>query len=50
MDQMEEVVAAAGPLRGKALSRARTALRSARKPQLFDRKQALKDLAALLAG
>jgi beta-N-acetylhexosaminidase len=50
LDQMEEVAAAAGHLRGRALSRARAALRSARKPQIFDRKQALKDLAALLAG
>jgi beta-N-acetylhexosaminidase len=48
MAQMEEVAAAAGYLKGKALSRARTALRSARKPQPFDRTQALKDLDALL--
>lgn len=50
MDQMEEVAEAAGSLRGKALTRARAALRSARKPQPFDRKQALKDLEALLSG
>ena len=50
MDQMEEVAAAAGHLRAKALSRARAALKSARKPQPFDRRQALKDLATLLAG
>jgi beta-N-acetylhexosaminidase len=50
MDQMEEVAAAAGPLKGKALARARAALRTARKPQPFDRKQALKDLEKLLPG
>lgn len=48
MDQMEEVAAAAGSLKGKALSRARAALKQARKPQPFDRKQALKDLETLL--
>jgi beta-N-acetylhexosaminidase len=48
MDQMEEVAAAAGVLKGKALSRARAALKVARKPQPFDRKQALKDLEAVL--
>jgi beta-N-acetylhexosaminidase len=50
MDQMEEVAAAAGPLKGKALARARAALKLARKPQPFDRKLALKDLENLLAG
>ena len=49
MDQMEEVAEAAGFLKGKPLARARAALRSARKPQPFDRKQALKDLDRLLA-
>lgn len=49
MDQMEEVAEAAGVLKGKPLARARAALRSARKPQPFDRKQALKDLDRLLA-
>jgi beta-N-acetylhexosaminidase len=48
MDQMEEVAAAAGPLKGKPLARARAALKTARKPQPFDRKQALKDLESLL--
>ena len=48
MDQMEEVAAEAGVLKGKALARARTALKAARKPQPFDRKQALKDLEAVL--
>jgi beta-N-acetylhexosaminidase len=49
MDQMEEVAEAAGFLKGKPLARARAALRSARKPQPFDRKQALRDLDHLLA-
>ena len=46
--QMEEVAAAAGTLKGKALSRAKAALKAARKPQPFDRRQALKDLEAVL--
>jgi len=41
--EMEEVAGAAGELKGKSLRRARAALRSARKPQLFDRKAAMKD-------
>jgi beta-N-acetylhexosaminidase len=49
MDQMEEVAAAAGVLKGKALSRARAALKTARKPQAFDRRQALKDLESLVS-
>ena len=48
MDQMEEVAAAAGALKGKALARAKAALKMARKPQPFDRQQALKDLEAVL--
>ncbi|MCA3560994.1 MAG: beta-N-acetylhexosaminidase [Aestuariivirga sp.] len=48
MAQMEEVAAAAGVLKGKSLARAKEALKAARKPQPFDRKQALKDLAAVL--
>ena len=48
MDQMEEVAAAAGFLKGKALARARAALKQARKPQPFERKQAMKDLETLL--
>ena len=35
--------AAAGDLRGKALQRARAALRTVRRPQPFDRKAALRD-------
>jgi beta-N-acetylhexosaminidase len=49
MAEMGEVAAAAGTLRGKALARARAALKTARKPQPFDRKQAVKDLETLLA-
>lgn len=48
MAQMEEVAAAAGALKGKALSRARAALKAARKPQPFDRKMALSDLEVVL--
>ena len=47
LDEMREVAAAAGPLKGKAAGRARTALRYARKPRRFDRRAALKDLALL---
>lgn len=48
MAQMEEVAAAAGALKGKSLARAKAALKVARKPQPFDRKQALRDLEAVL--
>lgn len=44
LDEMQEVAAAAGDLKGKALRRAKAALKSARKPQAFDKKTALKDL------
>ncbi len=50
MAEMEQVAIAAGKLRGKALRRARAALKSVRKPQAFDRKAALKDLQALVLG
>ena len=50
MAEMQEVADAAGPLKGKALRRARAALKTARKPQAFDRKAALADLEALAAG
>ena len=43
MDEMHEVASAAGELKGKALRRARAALKSVRKPQVFDRKAAIKD-------
>ena len=50
MGEMEQVAKAAGALHGKALRRAKMALKSARKPQAFDRKAALKDLQALVSG
>lgn len=50
MAEMEEVAAAAGVLKGRALSRARAALRARQKPQPFDRQQALRDLDTLLAA
>ena len=43
LSEMHEVADAAGELKGKALRRARAALKSARKPQPFDKKAALKD-------
>jgi beta-N-acetylhexosaminidase len=48
LEEMNEVAEAAGALKGKALRRARAATKSARKPQPFDRKAALKDLDVLL--
>ena len=48
--EMEEVAAAAGILKGKALRRAKAALKMARKPQPFDRRAALRDLQALVTG
>jgi beta-N-acetylhexosaminidase len=44
LSEMREVAAAAGELKGKAMRRAKLALKSARKPQAFDKKAALKDL------
>ena len=49
MDEMQEIAAAAGALKSKALRRARAATKSSRKPQPFDRKAALKDLETLMA-
>ena len=46
--EMEEVAAAAGPLKGKALARAKAALRARRKPLPYDEKVALRDLEAVL--
>ena len=48
MAEMEEVAAAAGALTGKSLARAKAALRSRRKPLVFDQKLALRDLEAVL--
>jgi beta-N-acetylhexosaminidase len=44
MAEMEEVMAAAGTLQGKALARAKIALKSRRKPMKFDQKAAMADL------
>lgn len=46
--ELEEVAAAAGRLRSRALTRARSAVRAIRKPLSFDRRMALRDLDALL--
>lgn len=50
LDEMREVAAAAGELKGKALRRAKAALKSARKPQAFDKKAALKDLELVVSA
>lgn len=47
LDEMTEVAEAAGSLKGKAMTRARLALRGLRKPRKFDRRAALKDLERL---
>lgn len=47
LGEMEEVAATAGSLSGRSLSRARAALRLARRPQPFDRAAALHDLERL---
>jgi beta-N-acetylhexosaminidase len=44
LSEMREVAASAGELKGKAMRRAKMALKSARKPQSYDKKAALKDL------
>jgi beta-N-acetylhexosaminidase len=49
MAEMEEVAEAAIPLAGKAMARAKTALRQRRKPAKFDLKTALKDLDAVMS-
>jgi beta-N-acetylhexosaminidase len=50
IDEMEEVAIAAGPLSAKAMRRAKLALKAKRKPLPYDKKAALKDLEAILAG
>lgn len=47
--EMEEVAANAGVLEGKAMRRAKLALKSKRKPVPYDKKQALNDLEAILS-
>ena len=49
MAEMQEVAAAAGVLRGKALARAKTALRWRRKAVAFDEQRALNDLGHVLS-
>lgn len=46
--EMEEVAEAAGPLKGKALARAKAALRTRRKPLAFDERTALRDLDSVM--
>ena len=50
LDEMREVAAASGELKGKALRRAKVALKSARKPQVFDKKAAIKDLELVVSA
>ena len=50
MGEMEQVAAAAGPLGGKAMRRAKQALKARRKPLPYDKKAALKDLEASLSA
>lgn len=49
MSEMEEVAEAAIPLAGKAMRRAKLALKTKRKPLPYDKKQALNDLEAILS-
>jgi beta-N-acetylhexosaminidase len=48
--EMEEVAAAAGKLEGKAMRRAKQALKARRKPLPYDKKAALSDLEAILSA
>jgi beta-N-acetylhexosaminidase len=48
--EMEEVAAYAGALEGKALRRAKQALKARRKPLPYDKKAALKDLELILSA
>ena len=50
LEEMREVAAAAGDLKGRALRRAKAALKSARKPQAFDKRAALKDLELVVSA
>jgi beta-N-acetylhexosaminidase len=50
LGEMEEVAAAAGALEGKAMRRAKQALKARRKPLPYDKKAALKDLEAVLTS
>ena len=50
MSEMEQVAASAGKLEGKAMRRAKQALKVRRKPLPYDKKAALKDLEAVLTA
>ncbi len=49
MEEMREVAAAAIDLKGKSMTRAKAALKAARKPQSFDMKAALKDYETVMS-
>lgn len=49
LSEMQQVAEAAIPLVGKAMARAKAALKHRRKPQRYDEKTALKDLEAVMA-
>jgi beta-N-acetylhexosaminidase len=49
LSEMQEVAAAASDLKGKAMTRARAALKAARKPQSFDKTAALKDYESVVS-
>ncbi len=48
LEEMQEVAEAAAPLAGKAMARAKAALKQRRKPQSYDSKLALKDWDAVM--
>lgn len=48
LEELQEVAAAAGTLKGKSMARAKAALRHRRKPIAFDKRQAHKDLDTVL--
>ncbi len=48
IEEMSEVAEAAAPLIGKAMARAKAALKQRRKPQRYDSKMALKDWSAVM--
>lgn len=48
LSEMQQVAEASPPLEGKAMSRAKAALKHRRKPQRYDQKTALKDLEAVM--
>jgi beta-N-acetylhexosaminidase len=49
LSEMEEVAQAAIPLKGKAMTRARLALKAAKRPQTFDKTTALKDYESIMS-